>query len=98
MACRPGSAEWSTLGQIVAWVCLVVVIALGVGRALQIATVNAVTRADESELILGKGIADTRGPCPALDEYVNRTMTIDELRDLQDRLCPDLSELQNSAK
>ena len=99
-ACRDGRSrhgtEWSKVGQIVAWVCLIVLIALVVGRALQIATETTVTRADATELTQPIDM-HTRGACSPLDEYVNRTMTIDELRDLQDQLCPDLSEPQQSA-
>ena len=80
------------VGQIVAWVCLIVVIALAVGLALQIAAENTVSRADWSELTEPKDIAYTPGICSALDRHVNRSMTIDELRDLQDQLCSDLSE------
>jgi len=99
--CRQGrsrqGAGWWTVGQIVAWVCLIVVIALVVGHALQIATENTVTRADGTELTEGMDIGYTRGTCSALDRHVNRTMTLDELRDLQDQWCPDLSEPQHSA-
>jgi hypothetical protein len=74
----------------VAWVCLIVVVALAVGLTLQIATQTMVTRADGTDLTQHLD-THTRGACTPLDEYVNRTMTIDELRDLRDQLCPDVS-------
>jgi hypothetical protein len=76
---------------------VIVVIALAVGRALQIATENTVSRADGSELTEVMDTGYTRGACSALDRHGNRTLTIDELHDLQDQLCPDLAEPQQSA-
>ncbi|MBV9578057.1 MAG: hypothetical protein JO057_05655 [Chloroflexi bacterium] len=54
------------------------------------------TRADGTELTQPM---DPHMPaaCSALDRHVNRTLTIDELRDLQGQLCPDLAEQQQSA-
>jgi hypothetical protein len=68
-----------------------------VGRALQSATENTVTRANGRELTEAMDIGYTRKACSALDRHVTRTMTLDELRDLQDQLCPDLSEPQYGA-
>jgi hypothetical protein len=77
-----------------AWVSLVIVIDVAVGRALQVATENIASRADASEQAPPMAIVYARGACPALDQHVNHTMTIDELHDLQDQLCPTLSEPQ----
>ena len=89
-------APWLTVGKVVAWVSLVIVIDVAVGRALQLAAENIASRADTSEQAQPIDIVYARGACPALDRYVNRPMTIDELHDLQDKLCPTLSEPQRT--
>ena len=87
---------WLTVGKVVAWVCLVIVIDVALGRALQLAAENIPNRADTSEQAQPIDIVYARGACPALDRYANRPMTIDELHDLQDQLCPTLSEPQRT--
>jgi hypothetical protein len=64
-----------------------------VGRALQITSENTVSRAATGEMTGVINIGNKRGACTALDRHVNRTLTIDELHDLHDQLCPDLADL-----
>jgi hypothetical protein len=89
-------APWLTAAKVVAWVSLVIVIDVAVGRALQLAAENLASRAVGSEVAQPADVVDARGGCLALDRYVHRNMTIDELHDLQDRLCPTLSEPQRT--
>ena len=87
-------AAWLTVGTVVACVCLVIVIDVALGRVLQLAAENIASRADTSEQAQPMDIIYARGTCPALDRYAHGSMTIDELHDLQDKLCPTLSEPQ----
>jgi hypothetical protein len=85
-----------TVAKVVACVFLVIVIDIAVGRALQLAAENLASAADASVQTQPMDVAYAPGACPALDKYVHRSMTIDELHDLQERLCPTLSEPQRS--
>jgi hypothetical protein len=76
--------------------CLVLVIGIAVGRALQLAVENVDSRAELSEQQQFIDTVYSGRPCPALDQYVKRSMTLDELHDLQDQLCPTLSEPQRT--
>jgi hypothetical protein len=62
------------------------VIEYAAGQALQVAA----ERASPLDTLYASGT------CPALDQYVHRALTIDELHDLQDQLCPTLSEPQRT--
>ena len=84
------------VGKVVVWVCLVIVLEVAVGHGLQLAAENTASRADASELAPPMDILDARGTCPALDQYVHRALTRDELRDLQEQPCPILSEPQRT--
>ena len=87
---------WLAIGKVVVWVCVVILIEVAVGHALQLAAENTASRADASELAPPMDILYARGFCPALDHYVHRPLTLDELRDLQEQLCPILSEPQRA--
>ncbi len=82
------------------WLCLVIVIEVAVGHALQLAAANSIAPADTNVLALPMDLPSAQGTCPALDQYVvdyvHRALTIDELHDLQDQLCPALSEPQRT--
>ena len=71
-----------------------IVIGVAVGRAVQLAAENVPSRADTSEQAQPGDVVYAPGICSALDRYGNSPMTIDELHDLQDKLCPTLSEPQ----
>jgi hypothetical protein len=86
----------NAVGRAVVWVCLVIVIEVTVGHALQVAAESIVSRAVESELASTMDSLGARGTCPALNRYVHGAMTIDDLHDLQDQLCPILSEPQRT--
>jgi hypothetical protein len=91
-------AAWLTVGKVVAWVSLVILIDVAIGRGRQLAAESISSGADASDQAhpVEIEIVYARGACPALDKYVDHTMTIDELHDLQDRLCPTLSDPQRS--
>jgi hypothetical protein len=89
-------APWLKAAKVVAWVSLVVVIDVTVGRALQLAAANLGSRAASSELAQPVDGVGAPGGCQALDKYVHRSMTIDELHDLQDGLCLTRSEPQRT--
>ncbi len=84
------------VAKVVSWLCLVIVIAVAVGSALQLVAENIATRADANEQAQPVDLVDARRDCPAVNHYVNRGMTIDELHDLQDVLCPTMSEPQRT--
>jgi hypothetical protein len=88
--------KWLAVGKLVFWVCLVLVVEVGVGQALQLAAEHTVSRADANEQASPTDILYASGTCPALDRYVHYALTIDELHDLQDQLCPTLSEPQRT--
>ena len=71
----------------------VIVIDMAVGMTLPIAAENVASRVDASEQAR---VVGPRGECPALNQVVQLGMTIDELHDLQDGLCPTLSEAQRA--
>lgn len=87
----PTQARWLAVWRAIACVCLVIVIGVAVARALQLYAESTVTRAEASEQgeVAAPIYAD--GACSPLDD-VRRTMTIDELHDLQDELCPLLAD------
>jgi len=89
-------APWLIVGKVIACVCLVILIDVALGRALQLAAENIASRADTSEQAQPVDIIYAPGTCPALDRYAHGSMTIDELHDLQDKLCPTLSEPQRT--
>jgi hypothetical protein len=78
------------------WVCLIIVIGVASGGALQLAAEYVAGRADMRGQAQPLDTVYAQAGCPPLDRYVNRTMTIDELHDLQDQLCPTLSEPQRT--
>ena len=59
---------WLAVGKVVVWVCVVVLIEVAVGHALQLAAENTASRADASELAPPMDILYARGFCPALDQ------------------------------
>jgi hypothetical protein len=85
-------APWMTAWRVVAWVCLIIIIIVAVGRALQVGAETLAARGEASELAQPMQIVYAQGACPALDRYGHRTMTIDELDDLQNQLCPTMSQ------
>jgi len=89
-------ALWLTVAKVVVWVSLVIVIDVAVGRALQLAAENIATADDASRPAPPMDVVNARSACPALDEYVHRSMTVDELHDLRDQVCPSLSEPQRT--
>ena len=84
------------VGKLVVWVCLVFVIEVAIGQALQFATEHTISRADANEQASPMDTFYTSGTCPALDQHLHHALTIDELHDLQDQLCPTLSEPQRT--
>jgi hypothetical protein len=88
--------RWLAVGKLVVWVCLVFVIEVAIGQALQFATEHTISRADANEQASPMDTLYAAGTCAALDQYVHHDLTIDELHDLQDELCPTLSEPQRT--
>jgi hypothetical protein len=76
--------------------CLVLVIEVGVGQALQLAAEHIISGADANAQASPMDTLYASPTCPALDHHVHRALTIDELHDLQDQLCPTLSEPQRT--
>jgi hypothetical protein len=87
---------WTAIAKVIVSVCLVIVIEVAVAHTLQLAAENTASRADASEMAPPIDILYARRICPALDQYVHRGLTIDELHDLQDQLCPTMSEPQRT--
>jgi hypothetical protein len=90
------AGKLSAARKVLVWVCLVIAIEVALGYALQLAAENTVSRADANELAPPIDIPYTPGTCPALDRHVHRALTLDELHDLHDQLCPTLSEPQRT--
>ena len=57
-------APWLLVGKVVACLCLVIVIDVALGRALQLAAENIASRADTSEQAQPMDIVYARGACP----------------------------------
>jgi hypothetical protein len=85
-------ALWRTVWLGIAWVTLIIIINVALGRVLQLAAENFASRAAASEPAQPIDAEYARGACPVLDRYVHRAISIDELHDLRDQLCPTLSE------
>jgi hypothetical protein len=88
--------RWLAVPKVVVWVCLVLVIEVAVGQALQFAAEHTISRADADEQASPMDTFHAPGTCPVLDQHVHHALTIDELHDLQDQLCPTLSEPQRT--
>jgi hypothetical protein len=69
---------------------------LPVGQALQLAAEHIVSRADANAQASPMDTLYASPTCPAPDQHLHRALTIDELHDLQDQLCPMLSEPQRT--
>jgi len=93
---KVGVQPWLARGKVVVWLCLIIVVEVAVALALQLVAENSASRADVRELAPSPDILSAGSTCPALNEYVHHTMRIDELHDLQDQLCPTLSEPQRT--
>jgi hypothetical protein len=81
----------------VVWVCLVMVIDVAVGHGMQLVVEKAINQSASASEQAREMDTYAQGECPRLDEYVDRSMTIDELDDLRDQVCPTLSEPQRAA-
>ena len=85
-------ARWLTVGRVAAWMCFVVLVSVAVARALQVAADDMLTkRVERSEQTRLTEIESAPGVCPGLNQHATRMMTIDELHDLKDMLCPATS-------
>ena len=101
----PGASEhvgpvppWLAIGKVLVWVFLVIVIEVAVGHALQPAAEHILSYGHANELPADLDILNEGEACPSLDQYVrnyvHRGLTIDELNDLRNQLCPTLAEPQ----
>jgi len=88
--------RWLAAWKVVVWICLILVIEVGVGQVLQVAAEHTVRRADANEQAILMDTPYAPASCPAMNQYVHQALTIDELHDLQDQLCPTLSEPQRT--
>jgi len=81
-------AKSSALWRVLVWMCLVLVIEVAVGHALQLVAANTIVPASAEVLAPAMDTPPSQGTCPALNRHVHRALTVDELHDLQDQLCP----------
>jgi hypothetical protein len=79
---------------IIVWLVSLVVVAVTMAHTLPL---DAVARTSSAEpQTQSVDIVKTEGSCAALNTQGNHRMTIDELHDLQDQLCPTLSDPQRT--
>jgi hypothetical protein len=76
--------------------CLIILIEVVAGRALQLGTEVVVSRVDASEKAWLMEVQSVRGACPTLDQYVQPSTTSYGLNNLQDQVCPVLSDPQRT--
>jgi hypothetical protein len=60
--------RWLAVGKLVVWVCLVLVIEVAVGQALQLAAEHIISRADANAQASPMDTLYTSPTCPALDQ------------------------------
>jgi len=93
---RSRPAGWLRVAKVSAQVCLVVLAGVALALALQVVAVKVASRADASEMARPMDVLYARADCPALDDHPTSGMTLDQLHDLKDQLCPTLSEPQRT--
>jgi hypothetical protein len=79
---------WLSVGWVVLWLSLLLVMAAAIGRSLPVANGAIVSQAEANDQ------AQADGPCPALNRYGSGTLTVVQLDDIHYEQCPTLSEPQ----
>jgi hypothetical protein len=72
-------------------------VAVAFERSVSVGDEAVASQAQLSEHVQASDTEAADGACAELNRYVNGSMTIDQLHDAQDQLCPALSDSQQDS-